>query len=56
MSNLSRFMKNNKIQKKNEEYAPTKSMLGSDGKPLRWEFKHISSKLNESHNRCSGKG
>ena len=48
MSNLSRFMKNNKIQKKNEEYAPTKSMLGSDGKPLRWEFKHISSKLNES--------
>ena len=48
MSNLSRFMKNNKVQKKNEEYAPTKSMLGSDGKPLRWEFKHISSRLNES--------
>lgn len=48
MSNLSRFMKSNKVQKKNGEYAPTKSMIGSDGNPLRWEFKHIGSKMNET--------
>lgn len=47
MSNLSRFLKQNKTVKKNEKYAPTASLLGEDGKPLEWEFKHITSKQNE---------
>lgn len=47
MSNLSRFLKQNKITKKNEKFAPTTSLLGEDGKPLEWEFKHITSKQNE---------
>lgn len=47
MSNLSRFLKQNKTVKKNEKYAPTVSLLGEDGKPLEWEFKHITSKQNE---------
>lgn len=47
MSNFSRFMKANKIAKKNENYAPTVSLLDEDGKPVEWEFKHLSSKENE---------
>ena len=47
MSKFSQFMKQNKIEKKNETYAPTKSLLGSDGTPLRWEFKHLTSKQND---------
>lgn len=47
MSKFSAFMKQNKQEKKNEEYAPTRSMIGSDGTPLRWEFRHMSSKENE---------
>lgn len=47
MSNLSRFLKQNKTIKKNEKYAPTASLLGEDGKPLEWEFKPITSKQNE---------
>lgn len=47
MSNLSRFLKKNKIVKKNEEYAPTKSLTNEDGTPIKWEFKHITSKQNE---------
>lgn len=54
MSNFNQFMKKNKKVKGNEEYAPTKSMLGSDGKPLRWEFRHLTSKQNdELRDRCS---
>lgn len=48
MSKFSQFMKQNKIERKNEEYAPTKSMIGSDGSPLRWEFRHLSSKEDEA--------
>lgn len=40
-------MKANKIAKKNENYAPTVSLLDEDGKPVEWEFKHLSSKENE---------
>lgn len=47
MSNFSRFMKANKIAKKNENYAPTVSLLDEEGKPVEWEFKHLSSKENE---------
>ena len=40
-------MKANKIEKKNGFYAPTKSLCDDNGKPLEWEFRHISSKINE---------
>lgn len=54
MSKFSQFMKQNKVKKENKEYAPTKSMLGSDGKPLRWQFRHMTSKQNdELRDRCS---
>jgi phage xkdN-like protein len=47
MSKFSAFMKANKKVKENEKFAPTASLLGSDGKPVRWEFRHITSKENE---------
>ncbi len=34
MSNFSRFMKKNKIQKQNTTFAATKSLLDENGKPL----------------------
>jgi len=40
-------MKSNKIEKKNEFYAPTKSLCDENGKPLEWEFRHITSRENE---------
>lgn len=48
MSKFSQFMKANKKEKKNGFYAPTDSLIGSDGTPLRWEFRHITSKENEA--------
>ena len=45
MGELKRFLKENKVTKKNEKYAPTKSLLFDDGTPLKWEFKHITSKV-----------
>lgn len=47
MSEFSRFMRANKTEKKNERYAPTRSLCDESGKPLEWEFKHITSKENE---------
>ena len=47
MSKFSRFMKANKIEKKNERYAPTKSLVDEKGQPLELEFRHITSKENE---------
>ena len=47
MSKFSAFMKENKKVKSNEKFAPTSSLTGSDGTPLRWEFKHITSKEND---------
>ncbi len=40
-------MKENKVEKKNGFYAPTKSLCDENGKPLEWEFRHITSKENE---------
>ena len=40
-------MKPNKTTKANEFYAPTASLYDENGKPLEWEFKHITSKQNE---------
>ena len=48
MSKFSKFMKVNKVEKKNGMYAPTKSLCDENGKPLEWEFRHITSKENES--------
>ena len=47
MSKFSKFMKANKAEKRNEVYAPTASLVDEKGKPLEWEFKHITSKENE---------
>lgn len=47
MSKFSRFMKANKAQKANRKYAPTKSLTDENGKPLEWEFRHITAKENE---------
>ena len=47
MSNFTRFMKENKKVKKNEKYAPTRSLTDDKGNPLEFEFRHITSKENE---------
>ncbi len=47
MSNLSRFLKKNKVEKKDGEYAPTASLLSENGTPLKWTFRHITSKQDE---------
>mgnify|MGYP001100490921 CR=1 FL=1 len=47
MSRFAKFMKTNKIVKENGFYPATKSLCDENGKPLEWEFKHISSKENE---------
>ena len=44
MSKFSKFMKSNKIEKKNEMYPATRSLCDESGKPLEWEFRHITSK------------
>lgn len=46
MSNFRLFMKENKKKKENQKYAPTKSLVDETGKPLEWEFKHITSSEN----------
>ena len=48
MSKFSQFMKANKAEKHNEMYAPTKSLCDENGTPLMWEFRHITSKENET--------
>lgn len=48
MSKFSKFMKSNKIKKENGTYAPTKSLCDENGNPLQWEFRHISSRENET--------
>ncbi len=48
MSKFSRFMKSNKIEKKNGCFAPTISLCDESGNPLEWEFRHITSKENET--------
>lgn len=47
MSKFAKFMKANKIVKENEMHAVTKSLCDETGKPLEWEFRHITSKENE---------
>lgn len=47
MSNLSLFLKKNKVQKENTFYAATKSLCDADGNPLKWELKAITTKEND---------
>nr|DAS52436.1 MAG TPA: tail assembly chaperone protein [Caudoviricetes sp.] len=47
MSKFSKFMKANKAVKANGFYAATKSLCDEQGEPLRWEFRHITSREND---------
>lgn len=47
MSKFAKFMKANKAVKENGFYPATSSLCDENGKPLDWEFKHITSKENE---------
>lgn len=53
MSKFERFMKRNKIEKHNELYAATKSIVDENGIPVLWEFKHLTSKnVNDIREDC----
>jgi hypothetical protein len=41
-------MKENKVERKNAFYAATASIRDENGDPVKWEFKHIDSKLNNT--------
>lgn len=48
MSNFSKFMKANKIQKQNVMHPVTKSLTDEKGKPLLWEIRPLTTKENEA--------
>lgn len=48
MSKFAKFMKANKAVKENELHPVTKSLCDEKGNPLEWEFRHITSKENET--------
>lgn len=48
MSKFSKFMKANKSVKANELHAVTKTLCDENGKPLEWEFRHITAKENDA--------
>lgn len=48
MSKFSKFMKANKVTKENELHAVTKTLCDENGKPLEWEFRHITAKENDA--------
>ena len=47
MSNFSKFMKSNKIQKENVMHPVTKSLLDENGEPVLWEIKPLTTNENE---------
>ena len=47
MSNLSLFLKKNKIVKENTKFAATKSLCDEKGNPLEWEIKPITTREND---------
>lgn len=47
MSNFSKFMKANKIQKENVMHPVTNSLCDENGEPLKWEIKPLTTKENE---------
>jgi hypothetical protein len=44
MGKLSVFLKQNKAQRENYRYAPSKAFKDEDGNPVEWEFKPITTK------------
>lgn len=48
MSNFSKFMKANKIQKQNVMHPVTKSLVDEKGEPLLWEIRPLTTKENEA--------
>jgi hypothetical protein len=48
MSNLKRFLKENKIKKENTTFAATKSIVDEDGNPILWTIKPLTTKENDS--------
>ncbi|HEX3077776.1 MAG TPA: hypothetical protein VHQ24_13015 [Lachnospiraceae bacterium] len=48
MSNLSKFLKKNKIVKENVKYAATSSLLDENSNPIEWEFKTITTAEDDS--------
>lgn len=48
MSNLSRFLKKNKKEKVNIEYAVTKSLVDDNGEPLKWVFRSLTTSEGEA--------
>jgi len=44
MSKFSMFMKKNKITKENGFYVATTTLCDEKGEPLKWEFRHVTSK------------
>ena len=48
MSKFSRFMKENKVAKENTTYAATKSLVDSEGNPLKWTIKPLTTKENDN--------
>lgn len=48
MSKFEKFMKANKIEKENVKHSVTKSLCDENNNPIEWEFKHITSKENET--------
>lgn len=48
MSKFAKFMKANKAVKENEMHPVTASLCDEKGNPLEWEFRHITSKENET--------
>lgn len=47
MSDLTRFLKKNKVARENQQYAVTKSLTDENGKPLMWTLRPISTTENE---------
>ena len=47
MSNLNRFLKNNKIKKENTTFPATKSLLDEEGNPLQWVIRPLTTKESE---------
>lgn len=47
MSNLNRFLKNNKVQKENTTFPATKSLTDENGNALEWVIKPLTTKENE---------
>ena len=47
MSNLSRFLKENKKVKENTKYAATKSLTDEKGNPLEWEIRPLTTRAND---------